>query len=140
MQESIFVDEDLQEFTDDEDVPLHLVASSPMEFVLASTMGVGGPHATTLSLAVVDPASPSASATVQTAPAAGEVEFQSWREALCYIQKDHPLEHMTGNIEERVMRSRLAYLACITISAFVAYFSPKTLGMLYLIRVGQCHA
>ena len=85
MQESIFVDEDLQDFSDDEYDSLHPVASSPTEFVPASTMGVEGPHAATSSSAVVDPTSSFASVTVQAALAAGEGEFQSRREAPCYI-------------------------------------------------------
>ena len=99
MQESIFVDEDLQDLTDDGDVPLHPAASSPTDIVPASTTGVEGPHAATSSSADIDPASPSASATAPAAPATGEGEFQSRREAPRYIQKDHPPEHMIGNLE-----------------------------------------
>ena len=112
----------------DEDVPLHLAPSSPTEFVPASTTRVEGPHATTSSSADVDPASPSASATAPAAPATGEEEFQSRREAPCYIQKDHPSEHMIGNLEERVTKSRSGHHACFTNSAFVASFEPKDVG------------
>ena len=61
-------------------------------------------------------------------PIAGEREFQSRREAPHYIQKDHPPEHMIGNLEERVTRSRSAHHACFTNSAFVASFEPKDVG------------
>jgi hypothetical protein len=53
MEESIFVDEKLQGFNGDEDEPLLLSTSSP-EPVLASTLEVEAPRATTSSTAIVE--------------------------------------------------------------------------------------
>jgi hypothetical protein len=53
MKESIFVDELLQGFDDDEDEPLLPSTSSP-ELVPASTLEVEAPQATTSSIAAVE--------------------------------------------------------------------------------------
>ena len=66
--------------------------------------------------------------TAPAAPATGEGEFQSRREAPHYVQKDHPPEHMIGNLEESVRRSRLAHLTCFTNSTLVVSFEPKDVG------------
>jgi hypothetical protein len=52
MEESIFVDEELQGFDGDEDEQLHPSPSSP-EFVPTSTLEAEAPHATTSSTAAV---------------------------------------------------------------------------------------
>jgi hypothetical protein len=53
MEESIFVDEDLQRFNDDEDEPL-LPSTSLPELVPASTLEAEAPQAHTSSTAAVD--------------------------------------------------------------------------------------
>jgi hypothetical protein len=53
MEESIFVDEELQGFNSDEDESLHLSTSSP-ELVSASTLKAEASQATTSSTAVVE--------------------------------------------------------------------------------------
>jgi hypothetical protein len=53
MEESIFVDDELQGFDGDEDKPLHLSISSP-ELVPASTLKAEAPHATTSSTVAVE--------------------------------------------------------------------------------------
>jgi hypothetical protein len=64
MEESIFIDEELRGFDDDEDEPLHLSMSSP-ELVSASTLEAGAPQATT-----------SSTATVEASRVEGEIVFE----------------------------------------------------------------
>jgi hypothetical protein len=53
MEETIFIDEELQSFDGDEDEPLH-PSTSPPELVPASTLEAEAPQATTSSTAVVE--------------------------------------------------------------------------------------
>jgi hypothetical protein len=53
MEESVFVDAELQGFNGDEDEPLHTYTSSP-ELVPASTLEVETPQATTSSTTAIE--------------------------------------------------------------------------------------
>jgi hypothetical protein len=76
IEESIFVDEELQGIDGDEDEPLLPSTSSP-ELVPASTLEAEAPHATTSSTAAVEASQV-------------EGEIVSEREAPSHIQKRHP--------------------------------------------------
>jgi hypothetical protein len=76
MEESIFVDEELQSFDGDEDEPLRPSTSSP-ELVPASTLEAEAPQATTSSTAAVD-----------TSRVGGEIVSEQG--APSHIQKAHP--------------------------------------------------
>jgi hypothetical protein len=76
MEESIFVDEELQIFDGDEDEPLHISTSSP-ELVLASTLEAEAPQTTTSSTAMVE-------------ASWVEGEIISEEGAPSHIQKAHP--------------------------------------------------
>jgi hypothetical protein len=88
IEESIFVDEKLQGFNRDEDEPLLPSTSSP-ELVPASTLEAEAPPATTSSTAIVD-------------ASRVEGEIISKLGAPYHIQKAHPLQHIIGNMNERV--------------------------------------
>jgi hypothetical protein len=111
MEESIFVDEGLQDVNGDEDDLPHPSISSP-EPVPASTLKVEAPQATT-----------SSTATVEVSQIKGEIILESG--APSHIQKAHPPQHIIGNLNERVTRSsRLAHLSCFINTLFVALFEP----------------
>jgi hypothetical protein len=111
MEESIFVDEGLQGVDDDEDEPLLPSTSSP-EHVPASTLEAEAPHATASSTAIVEASQV-------------EGEIVSKPRAPSHIQRAHPPQQITGNLNERVTRSsRSAHLACFTNTLFVALFEP----------------
>jgi hypothetical protein len=115
MEESIFVDEELQGFDDDEDEPLHPSTLSP-ELVPTSTLEAEAPQHTTSSTAVVE-----------ASWVEGELIFV-WG-APSHIQKAHPPQQIIGNLNERVTQSsRLAHLSCFTNALFVTLFEPRDVG------------
>jgi hypothetical protein len=111
MEESVFIDEELQDIDDDEDNPLRPSTSLP-EPIPASTLEAETPQATTSSTPVVE---------------ASHVEWEIISEsgAPSHIQKAHPPQQIIGNLNERVTRSsRSAHLSCFTNTLFVALFEP----------------
>jgi hypothetical protein len=115
IEESIFVDEELQGFNGDEYEPLLPSASSP-DLVSASTLEAEAPQATTSSTAIVE-------------ESRVEGEIISELGAPSHIQKAHLPQQIMGNLSERVIRSsRLAHLSCFTNTLFVALFEPRDIG------------
>jgi hypothetical protein len=115
MEESIFVDEELQGFDGDEDKPLHLSTSSH-ELVSASTLEVEAPQATT-----------SSTTAIEVSWVEGEIIFEQG--ATSHVQKAHPPQQIIENLNERVTHSsRSAYLSCFTNTHFVALFEPRDVG------------
>jgi hypothetical protein len=115
MEESIFVDEELQGFDHNEDEPLLPSTSSP-KLIPASILEAEAPQATTSSTAAVE---------------ASRVEgkFISEKGAAYHIQTAHPPQQIIGNLNERVTRSaRLAHLSCFTNTLFVALFERQDVG------------
>jgi hypothetical protein len=109
MEESIFVGEGLQGVDGDKDEPLLPSTSSP-NLVLASTLEVEPPQATTSSTTVVE-----------ASQVEGEIIFEPG--APSHIQKAHPPQQIVGNMNERVTRSsRSAHLSCFSDTLFVALF------------------
>jgi hypothetical protein len=116
MEESIFVDEELQGFEGDKDKHIALGSTSSPGFVTASTLEAEAPQAATSSLAGVH--------------ASGiEGEINSKNGAPSHIQKKYPPQQIIGNLNERVTRSsRSAHLSCFTNTLFVALFEPRNIG------------
>jgi hypothetical protein len=115
MEESIFVDEELQGFDGDEDEPLHPSTSSP-ELAPASTLEAEVPQGTTSSIAVVEASQV-------------EGEIVSNQGAPSHVQKTHPSQQIIGNLNERVTRlSRLAHHSCFINTLFVILFEPRDVG------------
>jgi hypothetical protein len=115
MQEGIFVYEELQGFNGDEDEPLLPSTSSP-EFVPTFTLEGEARQATTSFIAAVE-------------ASRVEGEINSEQGAPSHIQKAHPPQQITGNLNERVTRSsRLAHLSCFTNTLFAALFEPRDIG------------
>jgi hypothetical protein len=115
MEESIFVDEELQGFDGDEDDPLRPSTSSP-ESVTASTLIAAAPQSTTTSTAAVE-------------ASWVEREIISEPGAPSHIQKTHPHQQIIGHLNERVTRSlRSAHLCYFTNTLFVALFEPQDVG------------
>jgi hypothetical protein len=115
MEESIFVDEGLQSIESDEDESLLPSISLP-EPVPASTLEVEAPQATT-----------SSTATVEASRVDGEITSEQG--APSHIQKAHPPQQITGNLNERVTRYlSLAHLSCFTNTLFVALVEPRDVG------------
>jgi hypothetical protein len=115
MEDSIFVDEELHGFDDDEDEPLHPSISSP-ELVPTSTLKAEAPQATTSFIVVVEASQV-------------EKEIISEQSALSHIQKTHPPQQIIGNLNKRVTRSsRLSHLFCFTNTLFVALFELRDVG------------
>jgi hypothetical protein len=111
MEESIFVDRELQGFDDDEDDPLRSSTSSP-EHVPTSTLEAKAPQATTSSTIVVE-----------ASWVHGEIILDQG--APSHIQKAHPPQQIIGNLNERVTRSsRSTHLSCFINTLFVALFEP----------------
>jgi hypothetical protein len=111
MEESIFVDQELQIINGDEDDPLRPSTSSP-EHVPASTLEAEAPQATT-------------SSTIAVEASWVEWEIISKSGAPSHIQKAHPPQQIIGNLNERVTRSsRSTHLFCFTNTLFVALFEP----------------
>jgi hypothetical protein len=99
MEESIFVDEELQSFDRDEDEPLLSSTSSP-DLVPASTLKVEAPRATTSSTRAVE-------------ASWVEGEIISDRGSPPHIQKAHSSQQIIGNLDEWVTRSsRSTHLSC----------------------------
>jgi hypothetical protein len=88
MQESIFVNEELQGFDGDEDEPLHPSMTS-LELVPTSTVEAEAPQATTSSRTAVEVSQ-------------DEGEIISEQGAPSHIQKAHPPQQIIGNLNERV--------------------------------------
>jgi hypothetical protein len=115
MEESIFVDEELQGIDGDEDEPLLPSTSSP-EPVPASTHEAEAPQATT-----------SCTAAVEASRVEGEIVSKPG--APSHIQKVDPPQHIIGNLNERVTRSsRSTHLSCFSNTLFVALFEPRDVG------------
>jgi hypothetical protein len=115
MEESIFVDEELQGIDGDEDEPLLPSTSSP-EPVPASTLEAEAPQATT-----------SSTTAVEASWVEGEIISEPG--APSHIQKAHPLQQIIGNLNERVTRSsRSAHLSCFSNALFIALFEPRDVG------------
>ena len=115
MEESIFVDEELQGVNGDKDEPLLSSTSSP-EHVPASTLEAEAPHATT-----------SSTAAVEVSRVKGEIVSE--REAPSHIQKRHPPQQIISNLNERVTHfSTSAHLSCFSNTLFVALFEPRDVG------------
>jgi hypothetical protein len=112
MEESIFVDEELQGVDGDEDEPLLLSTSSP-EPVFDSTLEAEAPQATTCSTAIGE---------------ASRVEGEIISElgAPSHIQKAHLPQQIIGNLNEWVTHSsRLAHLSYFSNTLFVVLFEPQ---------------
>jgi hypothetical protein len=115
MEESIFIDEELQSFDYDEDESLLPSTSSP-ELVPTSTLEAEAPRATT-------------SSTVAVEASRVEGEIISDQGAPSHIQKAHSPQQIIGNLNERVTRSSMsAHVSCFTNSLFVALFEPRDVG------------
>jgi hypothetical protein len=115
MEESIFIDEELQGIDGDEDEPLLLSTSSP-EPVPAFTLEAEAHQATT-------------SSTIAVEASRVEGEIISDPGAPSHIQKVHSSQQIIGNLNERVTCSlRLAHLSCFSNTLFVALFDPRDVG------------
>jgi hypothetical protein len=128
MEESIFVDEELQGFNRDEDEPLLPSTSSP-ELVPPSTLEAEAPQATT-----------SFTAAIEVSRVEGEIISEQGTPS--YIQKTHPPQQIICNLNERVTRfSRSTHLSCFTNTLFVALFEPRDVGhtLSNLIWVNDMH-
>jgi hypothetical protein len=88
MEETIFIDEELEGFDCDEGEPLLSSTSSPV-LVPTSTLEAEAPHATT-------------SSTIALEASQIDGEIISEQGAPCHIQKAHPPQQIIGNINERV--------------------------------------
>jgi hypothetical protein len=112
MEDSIFVDEGLQDVDGDEDEPLLPSTSSP-EPVPAFTLEAEAPQATT-----------SYTAAAEASRVEGEIISEPG--APSHIQKVHPPQPIIGNLNERVTRSsRSAHLSYFLNTLFVALFKPR---------------
>jgi hypothetical protein len=115
IEESIFVDEGLQDVDGDEDEPLLPSTSSPKS-VPASTLEAEAPQATTSSTVVVE-------------ASRVEGEIVSEPGAPSHIQKVHPPQQIIGNLNERVTHfSMSAHLSCFSNTLFVALFESRDVG------------
>jgi hypothetical protein len=116
MEESIFVNEELYDFEDDEDehiAPASTLSPGPIP---ASTLEAEAPQATT-----------SSSAGVHVSRI--EREIISENGAPSHIQKAHPPQQIISNLNERVTRSsKLAHLSCFTNTLFIALFESQDVG------------
>jgi hypothetical protein len=119
IEESIFVDEGLQDVDGDEDEPL-LPSTSSLKSVPASTLEAEAPQATTSSTVVVE-------------ASRVEGEIVSEPGAPSHIQKVHPPQQIIGNLNERVTRSSMsAHLSCFSNTLFVALFESRDVGHAFL--------
>jgi hypothetical protein len=115
MEESIFVDEEVQGFDGDKDESL-ISSTSSSDLVSASTLEAEAPQVTTSSTAAVE-------------ASRVEGEIISEQGGLSHIWKAHPPQQIIDNLNERVTRySRLAHLSCFTKTLFVALFEPRVVG------------
>jgi hypothetical protein len=109
IEESIFVDEELQSVDGDEDEPLLPSTSSP-EPVPASTFEAEAPQTTI-----------SSTAAVEVSQVEGEIISEQG--------EAHPPQQIIGNLNEKVTRSsRSAHLSYFTNTLFVALFEPQDVG------------
>jgi hypothetical protein len=116
MEESIFVDEELQGFGGDKEEHIAPASTSSPSHVPASTLEVEAPQAATSSLAGV-----------HASRIKGEINSKNG--APSHIQKAHPPQQIMGNLNESVTQSsRLAHLSCFTNTLFVALFDPRDVG------------
>jgi hypothetical protein len=116
MEESIFVDEEVQGFEGDEDEHIPPVSTSSPRHVPASTLEAESPQAAT-----------SYSAGVQASGIEGVINSDNG--ATSHIQKEYPPQQIIGNLNKRVTRSlRLAHLSCFTNTLLVALFEPRDIG------------
>jgi hypothetical protein len=115
MEKSVFIDEKLNGFDNDEDEPLHPSTSSP-ELVTAFTHEAKAPLATT-----------SSTTAVEASRVDGEIISEQG--APSHVLKAHPSQQIIANLNERVTRSsRLAHLSYFTNRLFVALFEPRDIG------------
>jgi hypothetical protein len=115
MEESIFIDEEIQDFDSDEDDPLRHSISSP-EHVPASTLKAEVSQATT-----------SSTTAVEASRVEGEIISEPG--APSHIQKTHPAQQIIGNMNNWVTRSsRSAHLFCFTNTLFIDLFEPRDVG------------
>jgi hypothetical protein len=115
MEESIFVDEELQSFNRDEDEEL-LPSTSSHKHVPTFTLEAEVPQTTTSSTAAVE-------------ASRVEGEIISGQGAPSHVQKAHPPQQIIGNLNERVTQSiRSAHLSCFTNTLFVALFEHRDVG------------
>jgi hypothetical protein len=91
MEESVFIDDELQGFDGNEDDPLRPSTSSP-EHVSASTHEVEAPQTTT-----------SSTAAVEASQVEGEIISKLGGPS--HIQKAHPPQQIISNLNERATRS-----------------------------------
>jgi hypothetical protein len=115
MEESIFVDEGLQDIDSVEDEPLLPSTSSP-EPVAAFTLEAEAPQATTFSTAGAE-------------ASRDEGKIISEPGAPSHIQKADPPQQIIDNLNKRVRRSlRSAHLSCFSNTLFVALLEPRDNG------------
>jgi hypothetical protein len=116
MEESIFIDEELQGLEGGEDE--HIAPASTLSHVLIPAF--------TLEAEASQDAT-SSSAGVHALGIEGEINSENG--APSHIQKAHPPEQIIGNLNERVTRSsRSTHLSCFTNTLFVALFEPQDVG------------
>jgi hypothetical protein len=110
MEESIFIDEELEGFKGDEDEHITPASTSSPGLVSASTLEAEAPKSATSSLA-----------TVHVSRIEGEINSENG--APSHIQKAHSPQQIIGNLNKRVTRSsRSAHLSCFANTLFVALF------------------
>jgi hypothetical protein len=111
MEESIFVDEGLQDVDGDEDEPL-LPSTSLPEHVPAFTLEAEAPQATI-----------SSTAAAEASWVEGEIVSEPGTPS--HIQKTHPPQQIIGNLNERVTHFlRSVHLSYFSNTLFVALFEP----------------
>jgi hypothetical protein len=116
MEESIFVDEELQGFEGDEDEYIAPTLASSPRPVPTSTLEAEAPQVAISSLAGV-----------HVSIIEGEINSENGTPS--HIKKAHPPQQIIGNLNERVTRSsRSAHLSCFTNTLFVALFEPRDVG------------
>jgi hypothetical protein len=115
IDESIFVDKELQSFDDNKDETLLPSILSP-EPVPTFTLEAEAHQATTFS-----------TATVEASRVEGEINSEQGTPS--HIQKAHPPQQIIDNLNKRVTRSTtLTHLSCFTNTLFVALFEPQVVG------------
>jgi hypothetical protein len=116
VEESIFVDEELQDFEGDEDEHIAPASTSSPGHIPASTLEAEATQAAT-----------SFSVGVHASGIEGEINSENG--APSHIQKAHLPQQIIGNLNESVTQSsRLAHLSCFTNTLFVALFEPRDVG------------
>jgi hypothetical protein len=116
MEESIFLDEELQGLEGDEDEHIAPASTSSPKLVSASTLEAEAPQVAT-----------SSSIGVHVSWIEGEINSKNGDPS--HIQKAHPPQQIVGNLNERVTRSsRSTHLSCFTNTLFIALFEPQDVG------------